>query len=206
MSYQFIEVVPSSIVLDQEEVDRDDGFVYKHLKRYCTTFTPLPAITLKLIAGKLSIVQGHKYLSIARELGHKQIRAVLIDETFDQLKAQGIPGLLRAIPRSELEEELRTTVLTGWHIFFFKYPPSQKVAAEIDARFRRFLRESLPSALGKEMDIQIESHFDFSGPCLEINFPTPVTNEEWARSYRNLALSINAELVPIDTYQGRRFG
>lgn len=205
MSYQFIEVSPRDVVIDRSASDRDDGFVYEHLKRYCSMFTPLPAITVNLADGRLVTVRGHKYLSIALELGHDRIRAVLQGTTFDELRKQGVPGLLSVVPKAVLEGEQNTVVINGWHIFFFKSTPSPEVAARIEARFRSFLKQSLPAVLGGEAEIFIEARFDFSGPCLELKFSTPVSNQAWADSYRALVSSVNNEILPIDTYQGRRF-
>jgi len=206
MSFQFIEVTPSEVLLDQAEVERDDGFVYEHLKRYCSKFTPLPAITVKAVGQKLTAVRGQKYLAIARELGHERIRAVSLDGTFDQLKARGVRGLLCVVPTSQLEQEERATVITGWHVLFFRSRPSAELAEGIRARFDRFANETLPTALPPGTAISIESHFDSSGPCLEIKFPTPVANEEWAKSYYAFLLAVSSELALIETYQGRRFG
>src|SRR3954469_5616607 len=103
MSYQFIEVSPADILIDRSAVERDDGFEYEHLKRYCSKFTPLPAVTVRLGEGRLIAVRGQKYLSIARELGRDRIRAVLQDTTFDELQKQGVPGLLSVVPKALLE-------------------------------------------------------------------------------------------------------
>jgi hypothetical protein len=139
MSFQFIEVSPPDVILDRSEVERDDGFIYEHLKRYCSKFTPLPAITVKLSGGKLLAVRGHKYLSIALELHQERIRAVLQGTTFEDLRRQGVPGVLSVVPQTRLESEQNTAVIAGWHVFFFKSTPSQEMADRIDARFRGLL-------------------------------------------------------------------
>ena len=205
MKFQFIEVSPSEVILDHSEVGRDDGFVYEHLKRYCSKFTPLPAITVKLSGGKLIAVRGHKYLSIAVELRRERIRAVLQGATFEELRSQGVPGVISVVPETTLESEQKTAVIAGWHVFFFKSPPSHELADRITARFKDFLNQSLPNALGSWQQVEIDSHFDFSGPCFEIKFPTPVANQAWANLYRAFISSVSNEALPIATYQGRRF-
>lgn len=205
MSFQFIEVSPPDVILDRSEVERDDGFIYEHLKRYCSKFTPLPAITVKLSGGKLLAVRGHKYLWIALELHQERIRAVLQGTTFEDLRRQGVPGVLSVVPQTRLESEQNTAVIAGWHVFFFKSTPSQEMADRIDARFRGFLNQSLPDALGSSHQVVIDSHFDFSGPCFEIKFPTPVANQAWANLYHAFISSVSNEVLPIATYQGRRF-
>lgn len=205
MSFQFIEVSPPDVILDRSEVERDDGFIYEHLKRYCSKFAPLPAMTVKLSGGKLLAVRGHKYLSIALELHQERIRAVLQGTTFEDLRRQGVPGVLSVVPQTRLESEQNTAVIAGWHVFFFKSTPSQEMADRIDARFRGFLNQSLPDALGSSHQVVIDSHFDFSGPCFEIKFPTPVANQAWANLYHAFISSVSNEVLPIATYQGRRF-
>jgi hypothetical protein len=206
MNFQFIEVSPAAVLLDRTKLESEnDGYVYKHLKHYVSHSKQIPAFAAKAVDGKLMSVGRHKYLSIAQELGYQRIRAVLQDEAFEELKAQGVPGLLSVVPNEELENEDRSLIATGWHVFFFKSGPSPKVAAEIEARFRNFLNESLPAILGNKAEIVIESHFDFSGPCLEMRFPTPRKDRVWFRSFLALALSVSSEVCLIDTYQGRQF-
>ncbi|HTI70835.1 MAG TPA: hypothetical protein VMF06_12775 [Candidatus Limnocylindria bacterium] len=206
ISFQFIEVSPSEVLLDPIWSKGDGKYVYEHLKHYCSTFTPLPAATVKLVDAKLTVVRGFEYVAIARELKHNKIRAVLLDSTFDELKMQEIPGILSIVPLSELEAEMRTSAVTGWHIFYFKTRPSPEIAAKIETHFKRFLRESLPAALGENPEEPIESRFDFLGPCLEIKFTTPVANEAWIKSFQSLVSSVSAEIWPIESYQGRRLG
>lgn len=207
MSFQIIEVLPTAVLLDTKQMEKeDDGYVYKHLRHCLSKSTCLPAVAVKSVNGRLVSVARHKYLAIAQELGHERIRAVLQNETFEELKAKGVSGLLSVVPKSELEKELATATMTsGWHIFFFKPDPPQKAAAQIDEYFRRFLNQSLPDSLGSGVNFVIHSHFDFSGPCFEISFPTPVQNHVWANSFLALISSVSREVWPIETYQGRRF-
>lgn len=205
MSFQFIEVSTPEVILDRAAVERDDGYIYEHLKRYCSKFTPLPAITVEVIDGRLVTTRGHKYLSIARELGHPKIRAVLNGVTFEELRKQGVPGLISVVSKEALESEQKTTVVNGWHVFFFKFSPSPDLAAQVDAHFRSFLSKSLPGVLGGNAGVTIESQFDLSGPCFEIKFPTPVANQPWAGSYHAFISSVSREMLSIESYQGRRF-
>jgi len=206
MSFQFIEVSPAAILLDSKQMEKeDDGYVYEHLRHCLSKSKRLPAVAVKSIGGKLMSVARHKYLAIAQELGHERIRAVLQDETFEELKSKGVPGLLSVVPKTDLEKELETVIMTGgWHIFFFKHTPSPQVAAQIDERFRTFLNLSLPDVLRSGAEVVTESRFDFTGPCLEISFPTPVENHAWASSFMAFILSVSKDIWPIETYQGRR--
>jgi len=205
MNFQVVELAPSEVAHDRSILDNDDGFVYEHLKRYCSKFSSLPALTVILAEGKLTAVRGHRYLSIAQELGYDRIRAVLQGTTFDELRKLAIPGLLSLVPENLLASEQEAEVVVGWHVFFFATAPKADIVNEIDARFRGFLNQSLPAILGDKMEIAIESCFDLLGPCFEIRFPTPVTNQAWADLYRAFITSISNSIWPIKTYQGRRF-
>jgi hypothetical protein len=206
MKFQFIEVSASAVDLNPGQINSEnDGFVYEHLRHFLSKSVCLPAIAVKAADGVLVSVARHKYLAIARELGRERIRAVLEGETFEELKAKGVPGLLSVVSKEVLEAELADEAPVGWHVFFFKSRPAPETAALIEARFRGFLIESLPGTLPEGVRVLVESHFDFSGPCLEIRFPTPVHNHAWANSYLALISSVSKDILPVDTYQGRRF-
>ena len=202
MSFQFIEVDPAEVQMNQEDLELDDGYVYEHLKRQHLTTPNLPAIKVEVEGHTLRAVGGHKYLAIARDLGRERIRAVIHNTTFEDLKNARVRGLLRAIPNDELANE---TYERSQHVIFFKSRPSENLAKSITDRFRTFLNESLPEVLPTNQKIEIESNFDLSGPCLELKFPKPVEIQDWGAAYRSFLYSIDKELLPIDTFLGRRW-
>jgi hypothetical protein len=125
--------------------------------------------------------------------------------TFEELKKRSIPYLPTLVPKEVLEHELQDQVVTAWHVFFFKSVPDREVAAQVDSRFRSFLNQNLIQLLGDRTDLEVSSNFDATGPYFEIQFPTPVTNHQWADLYRAFIMSVHRELSAIETYQGRRF-
>jgi hypothetical protein len=204
MTVQVVEVSLADLVLPVLAVEADDGYVYEHLKRYCSKFRPLPATAVTLERGRLIVVGRRKYVSIAKDLGEDRIRAVLQGVTFEDLQNQRVAGALSLVSSETLESELREEIVPAWHVFFFASVPGPEIVAQIDARLRGFLSQSLPGVPGITVDSEISSCFDVTGPCFEIRFPTPVAHRLWADSYRACIASISSELSPIETYQGRR--
>jgi hypothetical protein len=205
MTIQVIEVSLADLMLPASTDGICNGFVYEHLKRYCSKFRPLPAVAVTVARDRLLVVDRFQYVSVARDLGDDRIRAVLRGVTLEELQNRNIPGVLRAVPDEVLAQELRDEIVTSWHVFFFKTAPHHDIVIKIDACFRRFLEESLTKVLTSSADLQISSSFDVTGPCLEIRFPTPLTNHQWAASYHAFIVSISRDLCAIETYQGRRF-
>jgi len=205
MTIQIVEISLTNLAFSAPTDESDDGYVYEHLKRYCSKFRPLPATAVALKEDRLLVVGRRKYVSIARDLGEDRIRAVLQGVTFEELRDRHIAGVLTLVSSETLASELRDEIPLAWHVFFFTSAPDAQVVAQIDARFRDFLHLSLPDILGSTGDFEILSCFDDTGPCFEIRFPTPVEDRPWATSYLAFIASISNELCPIETYQGRRF-
>lgn len=205
MTIQVAEVSLADLVLPVSIDKSSGGFVYEHLRHYCSKFRPLPAITVTSDGRHLNVVGRHLYALIAQELGDDRIRAVLAGVTFEELQRQGVPGLLTLVSDEVLERELRDDVPYAFHVFFFRSVPNAEIIAQLDERFRSFLAQSLPEVIGNKSALPISTTFDPTGPCFEIRFPTPVTDHAWAASYHAFLVSITRELSTIETYQGRRF-
>lgn len=204
MTIEIIEVSLADLIIPAAVAQLDGDYVYEHLKRYCSKFRPLPAVGVTSNGTRLVLTCRYQYVAIARELGEDRIRALLEDVTFSDLKRQGVPGVLRLVPKAELDREIRDDIIPGWHVLFFKTTPDHEIVTQIEARFRTFLKRSLPEALGGG-DEEIRANFDAAGPCFEIRFPTPVTDHAWAQAYLAFLVSISRDLAPIATFQGARF-
>jgi hypothetical protein len=207
MTIQVVEISLAGLAVPAPVVEADDWYVYEHLKRYCSKFRPLPAAMVALDGDHLIVVRGRVYVSIARDLGEDRIRAVLEGVTFEELRDRRVDGILTLVSSETLASEWSPgdELRSCWHIFFFKSDPNPQVVAQIDSRFRSFLRLSLPDVPGTMVDSAILSSFDVTGPCFEIRFPTPA-DRRWAASYLTFVTSISNELCAIETYQGTRFG
>lgn len=206
MTIEVIEVLLADLVVPPSVARYSDRYVYEHLKRYCSKFRPLPSVGVTSDGAHLSLTSRYEYVAIAREFGEDRIRAVLQGATFSELERQGVPGVLRLVPNEELDRELQDELILGWHVLFFKTTLDHEIVTQIEARFRAFLKQSLPGALPGGDDAEILTNFDATGPCFEIRFPTPVTDHAWAQAYLAFLTSISMELAPIATYQGAWFG
>lgn len=199
MAPRFIMVDPTKVVESDEHPMKEEGFIFPHLKRYCAHFDPLPVITVTPKAGKLVVVRGHIYLRIAKELGRKLLRAVVSADV------SGVPGILGEISRETLEKEQQRTVVDGWHVFFLGDPEPAELIESVKRRFMDYLSRSLPNVVPVDMSRDVLWNYDPTGPCIELKFPTPVANAEWAAEYHALCIGISSELARIVSYQGRRF-
>src|SRR5438445_1368096 len=92
MSAVVVECDPKMLRVDEGIYpDVENSYIYDHLKYYCSKFSPLPAATIALRDGLPLVVQGHKYVKIAAELGRKTIRAILTGES-NRAEAQRFLG------------------------------------------------------------------------------------------------------------------
>lgn len=206
MTLEIIEAALADLVIPSSVSHYDDNYVYEHLKRYCSKFKPLPSVAVTCDGNHLVLTDRYQYVAIAREFGEDRIRAVLQGVTFSDLKRQGVPGVLGLVPNEQLELEIEDEDSACWHVLFFRTAPDHETVTQIEARFRAFLKQSLPAFLLKGDDAELVVNFDATGPCFEIRFRTPVTDHTWARAYLEFLISISRDLAPIATYQGARFG
>jgi hypothetical protein len=206
MTFEVIEVSLADLVIPPSVAHHGGDYVYEHLKRYCSKFRPLPAVGVTSDGAHLVLTCRYQYVAIARELGEDRIRAALEGVTFSDLKRQGVAGVLGLITQEELDREVQDKIVPGWHVLFFKATPDCETVGQIEARFRAFLKQSLPDSLGDRGDAEIPVNFDSTGPCFEIRFSTPVADHAWARAYLEFLISISRDLAPVATYQGVQFG
>jgi hypothetical protein len=206
MTIEVIEASLTDLVVPPSVARYSDSYVYEHLKRYCSKFRPLPAIVVTSDGAHLVLTSRYQYVAIARELGEDRIRAALQGVTFSDLRQQGVPGVLGLVSQEELDREIQDEIIPGWHVLFFKTVPEHEIVTQIEARFRAFLKQSLPEVPAGGDHAEIWANFDATGPCFEIRFPTPVTDHAWAQAYLSFLTSISRDLAPISTYQGAWFG
>ena len=71
-----LELPVGAIAVIDRYPDRDERYVFEHLKYACSlpSSFPLPAVVVDIVDGRCVVTTGHKYLRIARELGRSHIR------------------------------------------------------------------------------------------------------------------------------------
>src|SRR5258708_38067444 len=143
MTLHYFEVQPQEVEEDRSVSVPDEGFVFEHLRRYCSEFDPLPAIIVQPTGGKLFVTRGHLYLRIARDLKRSSIRAVCIGHSYQELASTGVRGLIRPIAPEVLQSETEPTVRVITHVFFLGGRPTEPQVCEIDGKLRQFEPESV---------------------------------------------------------------
>ncbi|MEM1060470.1 MAG: hypothetical protein AAGK14_14745 [Verrucomicrobiota bacterium] len=204
MAFGVFEIDPEIVIESPEFPDTsEDNFVFEHLKRYCSKFEPLPAITVRLESSKLIVTEGHKYCRMARELGRKAIRAIAHDCTVDDLKKSGISA--RELDLSTLHaEHAALTFSDSWHVIFVRNPLGYETARSVEAQIESFVENYMATQHHIENAFQ-SGGYDVDGRCLEFSFVTPTHDKQWADGFLQLLVTIADQIGGIESYQGLRF-
>ncbi|WP_394847658.1 hypothetical protein LZC95_09365 [Pendulispora brunnea] len=196
MPILLVELPVDVPVLDEPKCpDPDDKFIFDHLVRYCATFDPLPAITVRVDGDVAIVSRGHKYLRAARALGRSTVRAVIASApTNSNVRAFLVREDVRTLDwdtlRRKEEEEANPK---GWHVLFFERPLSD------------LEREDLEERVGALFGVgEVQILYDDAGPCAEFEAITPILDPEWAAKYLAALLSFSRDRVRILSYQGQR--
>lgn len=206
---QLISIDPFAVSLDQEHhPDRDESHIYDHLKYYCSKLYSLPAITVRLDGDLPVVVRGHKYLGIARDLGHASIRAI-VERGSDAGALNALlkkPGVVRLDP-DEIDHQARShPVIDAWHVFFFERPLNEDARRAFENDIIGFF-ERLESPLLSQSTTARIKHIAYSqaGFCGEFKAFTPVADERWPGAFFLACALFSVEHANIVSYQGRRF-
>lgn len=201
---KYIQLSPNDIVeCSSFPDDPNDGLVYEHLLRYCSRTEVLPAVFARFVDNKLVVTRGHKYLSIAKELGFGTIRGVLLEAVDPKLnpflKERGIVEL--SVDELRREED-STSVQTAWHVIFVRSLDSKETCKVID-RFKAEMGGFLFETMGKGVALE-EFFFREDIGCIEMKFLTPCANHDWTTGFMRILGFLDSSLE-ILSYQGRRF-
>jgi hypothetical protein len=207
MPIQLVALPPSQVVLDETRFpDDDDSWIYEHLLHYCSLFDPLPAITVFVEPDGPALTRGHKYLRIARELERPRIRAV-IDPASDERAVSGLTRRpdVETLDWAEIDRRERATpVAEVWHVFYFERPLTDEEKLRFTREVADFF-EDLGWAARERARIGEVRHNDEERRA-EFLARTPVADESWYAKYLATMTHFSREVVPIVSYQGRRFG
>lgn len=205
MSLTLIEVSPTA-VNRQPGAATGDGFVYEHLRYYCSKFEPLPAITIRLKNLKAEVVSGGEYLEIARDLGRPAIRAIVLgtysEADLSQFIQQGGGRLLdwEQIDRADQTEP----IVSAWHVFFFDRALQAVERAEFERSVAGFFMQ-LAQQRRDQSGIVGNVSFDAKKARAEFEAITPVGDESWYSAFFAVCRRFSTSFVRIVSYQGRRF-
>jgi hypothetical protein len=198
MNINFFLVDPNKISVRDGYHEKKDGFIYEHLKYYCSFFESLPAVTAVVEDNRLWVSRGLLYLQIAKELARTSIRVAVINSkdgiSFD--------GMQRRIEREELESEMNDSIVEAWHVFFLQRKISDQDRAEICKYFDDFLDKSFIDIpwVGSKKIKEWKNNQEMT--AIALRFQTPVENYEWASKFRR-ALEFLPNELKVISYQGR---
>jgi hypothetical protein len=203
-----LECDPKMLQIDEcVYPDLDASYVYDHLKYYCSKFSPLPAVTIALRDASPLIVRGHKFASIASELGRKSIRAIITadidtDEVRRFLGTDGVNTLDWEMLRKEEEE---TNVLNAVHVFFFDASLSGRQKCIFEERIAGFFHKLTSVLIGDKPRTISKVIYSHNERCAEFTATTPAGDPSWFGEFHACCLDYSREVAHIASYQGRRF-
>jgi hypothetical protein len=153
------------------------------------------------------VVGGHKYFTIARELGLHSILAVVADSDltaeFRQFVAR---SSVRVVTLETIAREMEESrVLQGHHVFFFDRPLDGPAKREFELRIAGFFWQIDSPLLPSGVRSVSQMSFAFDDTCAEFTALTPVGDPQWYGTFLDACKTFSREVVPIASYQGRRF-
>lgn len=210
MSILLVELDPNEVSVDEALFPNKEknSFVYEHLRHYCSKIYPLPTITLKLINEIAFVVRGHYYLSIARELGHQQIRAVIDSSSPCEYIQTFLHKNFVTQLNWEVEKRANSNELVGyvWYVLFFAKSLNQEEKDFFEAQVVSFFREiKLPDLPEPPKQKITDLNYPYAGKCAEFQAYLPITDERWYASSRAALIGFHSKSVPIVSFQGRKF-
>jgi hypothetical protein len=205
MSFKLIEVSRQGI---RGQVSAEsEGFIYSHLRYYCSKFAPLPAITIRFENSEAKLVDGAEYLQISRDLERPTVRAVVIgdyaEETLKRFLSKWGGRVLdwEEIDRAERAEPL----VSAWHVFFFERPLRSEEQAEFVRRIAGFFGRLAEKRGDDPSRAMSQVSFNNDQASAEFRAITPVVDESWYSHHLEICRRFSANIVKIVSYQGRRF-
>jgi hypothetical protein len=208
MAVLVVECNPRLLGINEEMYpDRDVGFIYDHLKHYCSRFSPLPAATIMLCDGSPVVVQGHKYVQIAVDLGRESIRSIVsgsIDSEEVQrfVRSDGV----RILDWDALRREERASdVLDAVHVFFFEPALSDVQRALFEERIGGFFQHIRSVLLQGRQRVVSKVTYSHAGHCAEFVATTPAGDRSWFGEFHARCLDFSRNVAGIASYQGRKF-
>jgi len=187
--------------------DRDASYVYEHLKYFLSKYPRLDrGIDIAIQPGGTAIViREQKILRIAKELGHRTVRAIVSLDSADADVAvfQRRTGA-SMLDVSALEQESNSAVSLEWHVFFFARPLT---LAERERFVQDMSRSFEPRASMRFKDVKLTPltvDFTHDGLSAEFEAWTPVgeADHEWIKAFIERYVKFSETVAPIVSYRG----
>lgn len=188
--------------------DESPGYVYEHLRFYCSLIETLPAVKVTVDGGGRAVVSGRRvYARIASDLGRPAIRAV-VDAASEPA---GIARLLQdpgveQLSWAEIDAaERMQRVAWMWQVFYFARPlAGAELRAFQDDVVGVFaqVRDLFPEAA--EMGTVDQLTTGEEGRRVSFRAVQPTGDQAWMRDYVAAIRRFSAEVVAVVSFQGRK--
>jgi hypothetical protein len=206
MTYHFLDI-PLTVIGDEEWRPADPQ-LYEHLK-YAWTLPnpyPLPMIHVGEVGEKIVVQRGHKYVRVARELGHARIRGVFESELKDTAEVlKGLPQGIRMIPRDVLEREEAEDRVRGYQVFFFERPLTSQEQGRFLTDIVGYFERSETSLIASSEKRVFQYSFPFGGRCAQVEAIMPVGDHSWIAGFGGACIKFSREVVRIVSLRGEPF-
>jgi hypothetical protein len=187
--------------------DRDGSLIYDHLRHYCSKFRPLPAATITFDGPSPVVIQGHKFVRAALDLGIDRMRVIVAGHREGNQAANFSrrPDVICVDWRTIEQEEADTSVLDAWHVFFLEKRLSADTTRRFEERIAGFFRDVQSELLvGKARKVP-EVTVSHEKRCAEFIATTPAGDPSWFPAFHARCADFSRDIAKIISYQGRRF-
>ena len=197
-----LELDPSEIQEGSPPQETDSSYVHGHLVYLLSLGGELPAVRVSVTPDGVMIVDGYRYLKVAKELKRSPIRAI-VDRGSDKGSVETLARYRRVVHPKEWEGE-SSGIDSTWHVFFFHPPLDRQASDEFRALVEGLFRSSasavfaaLDTAPVKSFDVELESG------RVAFEAETPWADEAWVSTFLSKCREFSEKRRPIWTYQGR---
>ncbi len=203
-----VDMDPNDVKVD-ESVFPDkwkDIYIYEHLRHFYSKFSSMPSIGIYVTRESVTVMRGHQYLSIAKDLGRGSIRAV-VDHTSPKKAVEQF--LKRPSVRQLDEEELKAyddAILRSysWYVFFFERPLGAEERELFERKIVDYLKQAPLPPQFEGVERLKELNYPYEGQCAEVEVFTPL-DSRWYGRFRLVMMDFHTNVVPIISFQGTKF-
>ncbi len=208
MPFLVMELDPRLVSYEESAAETNADFVYEHMRAYCATFDPLPAIKVAARNNRFECTSRAYYVRIANHFERPAIRAIFdygtefsVDRLLDRIEK--FAGFYRVVSRDELEREDAQNTGDGWHVFFLENPITLEQQSGLRKWFEDFMLKSLPGLIDSRSPKLSGWRYDGESLQIALRIPTPRPDYNWpldfGRAFNNLPFGLR-----FVSYQGWR--
>ena len=199
-----LELKPTEIREEDSPPERSASYVHEHLKYFLSLERDMPAVRVLIDAAGIHLLDGHRYLRIARELEKPGVRAV-VDKKSDPQVVETLAKERRVVHESEWEGQ-PSSLEFRWHVFFLEPPLDSFLVERVRALIAECFHESTSRVIETAGGALIRSlDVDPDSGRIAFEAQTPWADEGWISNFLSKWREFSQNRRAIITYQGRRW-